>query len=153
MRIFRKLKRSQRGFGLVEVLVALGLLGIIGIAFLGSLAYASNAIILSDGHTTAESLARSELEYIKSQAYIDYSLADHDIYDSLDAPADYIMETEAAPFDPYSTAEDKTYDEIGGVYTQDDGIQLITITVTFFENEDPEKQSQLELIGYKTKAR
>ena len=40
-----------------------------------------------------------------------------------------------------------------GFYEQDEGIQLITVTVTFFEEEEPEKQSQFELVGYKTKAR
>ena len=156
MKILRKLKRGQRGFGLAEVIIALGLLGIIGVAFLGTLANASSAIIHADGRATAESLARSELEYVKSQEYIDYSVADHDVYDSLGAPADYILETMAAPFDPYSTAEeieDKLYDENGGVYSQDDGIQAIIITITFFTNEDPGQQSQLELVGYKTKAK
>ncbi len=155
MKILRKLKRGQRGFGLVEVIIALALLGIIGVSFLGTLANASNAIILSDGRTTAESLARSEMEYVKSQEYIDYSVADHAVYDSLGAPADYILETTVAPFDPYSTAEeleDKLYDETGGVYSQDGGIQAIFITVTFFTNEDPEQQSQFELVGYKTQA-
>ena len=156
MKILRKLKRGQKGFGLVEAIIALGLLGIIGIAFLGTLANASNAIIHSDGRTTAESLARSEMEYVKSQEYIDYSVADHDVYDSLDAPADYILETTVAPFDPYSTAEeleDKLYDESGGVYSQDDGIQAIFVTITFFTNEDPGQQSQFELVGYKAQAR
>ena len=145
--------RKQRGFGLIEVIIALGLLGIIGIAFLGTLANASSAIILSDGRTTAESLARSEMEYIKSQDYIDYSAEGHDIYDSLEAPADYILETTIAPFNPDSPGPDKTYDETGGVFAYDAGIQLITITVTFFEEEEPEKQSQFQLEGYKNKAR
>ena len=145
--------RKQSGFTLVEVIIALGLLGIIGIAFLGTLANASSAIILSDGRTTAESLARSEMEYIKSQEYIDYSVAGHDVYDSLEAPADYIMTTSIAPFDPDSPGPDKSYPEVEGVYEQDEGIQLITVNVTFFEDEEPGKQSHLELAGYKTKAR
>jgi type II secretory pathway pseudopilin PulG len=144
--------RKQGGFGLIEVIIALGLLGMIGIAFLGTLANASSAIILSDGRTTAESLARSEMEYVKSQEYIDYSVDGHDVYDSLGAPEDYILETEIAPFDPASPGPDKTYDEVGGVYEQDDGIQLITITITFFSGEESEKQSHFTLAGYKTKA-
>ncbi len=145
--------RKQRGFGLIEVIIALGLLGMIGIAFLGTLANASSAIILSDGRTTAESLARSEMEYVKSQEYIDYSVEDHGVYDSLDDPADYILETTIEPFNPDSSSEDKTYDETGGVYDQDDGIQLITVTVTFFEEEEADKQSHFILEGYKAKAR
>jgi prepilin-type N-terminal cleavage/methylation domain-containing protein len=142
--------RKQSGFTLVEVIIALGLLGIIGIAFLGTLANASSAIILSDGRTTAESLARSEMEHIKSQEYIDYSVAGHDVYDSLDAPADYILETTVVPFNPPTG---NPYNDVEGVYEQDEGIQLITVTITFFEDEEPDKQSQFQLEGYKTKAR
>lgn len=63
--------RKQRGFTLIEVIIAMALLGIIAIAFLGALATASSSIIIADERTTAESLARSQMEYAKNQDYSD----------------------------------------------------------------------------------
>jgi len=49
----------------------LAVLGIIAIAFLGGLATASRAIFIADERATAESLARTEMEYIKNCKYDD----------------------------------------------------------------------------------
>jgi len=68
--------KNERGFSIVEVLVALALLGIIAIAFLGAMATASKAIFIADERTTAESLARSQMEYVKSQDYITAAIYD-----------------------------------------------------------------------------
>jgi prepilin-type N-terminal cleavage/methylation domain-containing protein len=57
------------GFTLIEVLVALGLFAIIGIVFAGGLATASRSVITADIRTNAESLARTEMEYVKSHPY------------------------------------------------------------------------------------
>jgi type II secretory pathway pseudopilin PulG len=138
----KRLLKSQRGVGLVEVIIALGLLGIISIAFLGALATASSAIVVSDEQTTAESLASSEMEYIKSQDYIDYSADPHNVYDSISAPDNYSITTTVAPFNP-ETGE--PYTQVGGVFAQDDGIQLITIEITFL----PEDKTVFTLEGYK----
>ena len=61
--------KNERGFSIVEVLVALALLGIIAVAFLGAMATASKAIFIADERATAESLARSQMEYVKNQSY------------------------------------------------------------------------------------
>ena len=61
---------SSRGFTLIEVLIALALVGIIAIAFLGGLTTASRAVLTADVRTTAESLARSQMEHVKAQDYI-----------------------------------------------------------------------------------
>ena len=66
-RIFRG---SSGGFTLIEVLVALALFGIIAITFLGGLTTASRAVLTGDVRTTAESLARTQMESIKNQEYI-----------------------------------------------------------------------------------
>ena len=60
---------SSRGFSLIEVLIALALVGIIAIAFLSGLSTASMALIIADERATAESLARSQLEFVKNQKY------------------------------------------------------------------------------------
>jgi prepilin-type N-terminal cleavage/methylation domain-containing protein len=60
---------NSRGFGLIEVLIALAILGVVAVAFLTALTTASTALILADERTTAESLARSQLESVKDQPY------------------------------------------------------------------------------------
>jgi len=64
--------KNERGFSIVEVLVALALLGIIAVAFLGAMATASKALFIADERATAESLARSQMEYVKSCEYEPY---------------------------------------------------------------------------------
>jgi len=64
--------KKEKGFTAIEVIVALALLGIIAVAFLGGLATASKAIFIADERTTAESLARSQMEYVKSCEYKAY---------------------------------------------------------------------------------
>ena len=60
---------SSRGFTLIEVLIAMALVGIIAIAFLSALSTASMALITADERATAESLARSQMEFVKNQPY------------------------------------------------------------------------------------
>jgi len=62
--------KNEKGFTLIGVMIALALLGVIAVAFLGALATASHAIIVADEHATAESIARSQMEYAKNQDYI-----------------------------------------------------------------------------------
>jgi len=54
---------------LIEVVVTLALLGIIAVTFLGGLTVAARAALLADIRTTAESLARAQMEYVKKQGY------------------------------------------------------------------------------------
>jgi len=83
---------SSGGFTLIEVLIAMALIGIIAIAFLSALSTASMALITADERATAESLARSQMEYVKNQPYIDYSESGHDDYDPITPPEDYEIE-------------------------------------------------------------
>ncbi|MCJ7425596.1 MAG: type II secretion system GspH family protein [Dehalococcoidales bacterium] len=149
--------RKQRGFGLVEVIIALGLLGVIGIAFLGALATASNAIIVSDERATAESLSRSEMEYVKSHHYSiapwSYELPlppgwpEESLPDWWDTEAPHTL---PPGYENYTaTVVANRLDPQGDGAGNDDGLQKITITITFLA-DTPEEKLVITLEGYKT---
>lgn len=88
--IMKGLHKNQKGFTLIEVLVGIALIGIIASAFLFAIATAGKANIIADERATAESLARSQFEYIKKQAYILTDENGEVIYDKLgDIPQHY----------------------------------------------------------------
>jgi len=62
-------QRSEKGQLLIEVLVAMAILGIVAVAFLTALTTSAMAIILADENTMAESLTRTELENITNRPY------------------------------------------------------------------------------------
>jgi len=65
----KKLVRDQRGWSLVEVLVAVAILAVIGVAFLSALSTGYMALVIADEDTVAESLTRTEFESIKNAGY------------------------------------------------------------------------------------
>ena len=60
---------SSRGFILIEVLIAIALIGIVAVAILGALSTSSKVLTIADERTVAESLARRQMEYVKNQGY------------------------------------------------------------------------------------
>ena len=74
--------RSQRGSSLIETVVALALLGVISVAFLGAIATSSGSRLIADEHASARVLAESQMENIKKQTYA-FS------YDPVSIPAEY----------------------------------------------------------------
>ena len=62
-------KNRQQGLVLMEAIVALALIGLIAAGFLGAVGTSYKSTTLTMGMTTAESLARSQMEYIKQQDY------------------------------------------------------------------------------------
>jgi len=87
-----KLFREQRGFTLFEVLVALAILSMIGVAFLSGLFTTSKIVAISQESVAVASLATSQTEFIKSQAYVavaDYNPDDPAYrYEPINIPAD-----------------------------------------------------------------
>jgi prepilin-type N-terminal cleavage/methylation domain-containing protein len=59
----------SRGLTMIEVLIAIAILGIISITFLSALSTSSLSVGLADERTVAESLARRQMEYVKNQGY------------------------------------------------------------------------------------
>ena len=62
--------KSEKGFSLIDTLIALALIGIIAVAFLTAMGTSFKGITVSQERVVAESLAKSQLECIKSQDYI-----------------------------------------------------------------------------------
>jgi len=84
--------KDERGISLIEVLIALAILGLVAVAFLSGLATASKAVLIADVRTTAESLARSQMEYIKQLEYDEAPDNGEAAYDKIDGiPPDYTI--------------------------------------------------------------
>lgn len=127
---------TSRGMTLIEVLIALALMGIIAISYFTALSTAAAALIIADQRVTAESLARSQLEYVKNQDYIDYSESGHATYDSVcnvlpdGCPQGFQVAIVVEPINPetYEPYDEKENEE--GVFEDDRGIQKITVIVS-----------------------
>jgi prepilin-type N-terminal cleavage/methylation domain-containing protein len=124
-----RLMKSEKGFTLIEVLLALALLGMIATTFLMAISTAAKAIMIADERTIAESLARSQMEYVKEQDY-------KDVYYEIN-------------IDDYPSFSIWSKDEVGGVVEEivgvplEDGLQKIELVI---KNNDKEV---LTLEGYK----
>ena len=121
------MKKNEKGFSLIEVIIALALLGIIAVAFMSGLATASKAIYIADERATAENLARSQMESVKSIDYVDEATS----YPAASIPQEHID----AGYSATITALP--------LHNPDDGIQKITVIV---EHHDKEV---ITLVGYK----
>ncbi len=126
-----KLFQEQKGIGLIETLIGLALLGIIGVAFLNGLTTTSRAVMISQEKVAAESLAKSQVEHIKSQNYIPVAQYDPNDpakrYEVIDIPANlaatgYAVEVSVAP-DPVEPAGRAGFE-----------LQRITIKVKLYES-------------------
>ena len=127
--------KQEKGFSLIEVMIAMLLVGIIAIAFLGALATASKALIIADERATAESLARTQMEYVRNQDYdFDNNPPQYAQIPDEDIPDGYVIDVTAERLDPK-----------GDGFDSDDGIQKIIVTV-----EHPELDEVIKLEGYRS---
>ena len=105
----RPMLAGEKGASLVEALIAVAITAIAVPAFLGAFSTGSLAVGKVDGQVTARNLARSQLEYTKSQAYIVAPAS----YDNITpVPVGYSISVEAA-----------------AVNGRDENVQKITVTV------------------------
>ena len=139
---------SQKGQTLVEVLIAIVILGMVAVPFLTALSVSSRAIMVTDDKAAAESLARAELEYVKNSSYSFTGF-------------NYSLPGTPPPWDPNRTALDDCYAtysvNVTGVpinpengtalsdYRNDRHIQNITVVV-YHQNT-----SVLTMSTYKTR--
>lgn len=106
---------SEKGVSLVEVLVALAITGSAVVMFLSSLSTGSKAVGSIYEKTAAEDVARSQLEYTKSQ---DYAAAPASYDNIASLPPGFTVSTEAS-----------------AIADRDNNIQRITVTV--YHNGEP----------------
>ena len=124
--------RDERGMTLIETLVAVAILGAVGVVFLSGLAASSKAVMVSQERVAAESLAKSQMEYVKSSTYDDVNNPPvYGVDPNLPIPDGYSISVSAERKDP---AEDGP---------GDDGLQEITVTV------DREGDTAFTLTAYK----
>jgi hypothetical protein len=121
--LFKSVRESQAGSSLLEVLFATALLSTVAVGLFQGLAVVTKSDIIVTGLSVAESLARSELEYVRTSTYIDYGIEEHPTYGTIPLPEDYTMSVAVAPL-AISTGEPL---DAG----QDEGLQRITVTVDY----------------------
>jgi len=133
--------KGQKGLTLLEVVIAVAVFGIIAAGLFMALNVSLKATATTDRLTIAESLTRSELEYIKSWPY-DYWEYDPDAEPPVNDPPDYgdpnsrippehssySITLTAVPIDP------ETHVELVIPPDSDLGIQKVTVEV-YFEGE------------------
>ena len=127
VRLINKLARNESGDTLITAIVALLIVGVTATAFLDGLATTSKATAIADKLSIVESLAKSEMDFVKKAPYV----SDATSYDPMPNPEgydylDYSVNITAAPLN-----------------TPDDGIQKIVITVRHLARDE------INLEGYK----
>lgn len=123
---------------LVEVLIALAIMGFT-VVFVGALYTALVTIPVHEENVKAEAMAKSQMEYVKAQAYIPYDVNNGEPqYQSVTVPPGYFISTEVISLDPKQDG-----------LNNDDGLQKITVRV--YKGSDFNGKLLITLIGYKLK--
>jgi prepilin-type N-terminal cleavage/methylation domain-containing protein len=146
--------RSEKGVSLLEVMVAITLMGIVFVAYTGALYTASKAVAIADERAAAESLARTEMEYVRSQGYSeapwDYTLTSSEKFRSnpgeptwWDDDKPPLLGSDYAGYSVTVSAEGLLVPSI------DNEIQMITVTVAH-QDGTGEIRDIITLEGYRS---
>lgn len=111
---YRKKIIRQAGFTLLEMIISLAILSTISVTFIGGLSSNTKSVYIADEHATAESIARSQMEWVKFSPY-SYNATSYSLAPLLDA-TDYLA------FSANITAVP--------LHNPDKGIQKITVVVS-----------------------
>jgi len=129
----RSAPNRESGFSLIEILVALGILAAVAVVFLLGMSTSSKAVMVSQKAVAIDSLAKSQMESIKSWEYdYDNNPPQYQAAKLTDIPTGYDITITAARLDPKGNGTDN-----------DDGLQEITVTVTHGV------ETVFTLVGYK----
>jgi len=109
--------RSQKGFSLIENIIAIAVLGVIGAVLLCGMAMAARSNIIANEKTTAESLAKSQMDYVQNLPYDRFH--NPPVYGLIsNIPSGYTISVSAVRLDPAGTG-------LGN----DQQLQQVTVTV------------------------
>jgi len=61
--------KNEKGFSLIEVIIATAIISIIGIGLLSALGASSKIALKTNIHETARNMAEAQMEYIQNQPY------------------------------------------------------------------------------------
>jgi len=112
---------NQKGLTLIEVLIALTVFAAIAVSLFIALNVSHKTTHSVNQETTAESLTRAALEYIKSCDYdAENNPPVYEVDPTLDIPTKYSIEVNAERLDPE-----------GDGFDDDDGIQKVTVQVKY----------------------
>ena len=105
------LQGRETGVGIIEVLISIALLGLVGDSYLGGVGTGTQATIITKEQSIAESLVRSEAEYVKGCGY-QFGASEYAVDPTLVIPDGW---TVPAP-------------SVVPVHGADDGIQEVTVS-------------------------
>ncbi|HEX7365149.1 MAG TPA: type II secretion system protein [Dehalococcoidia bacterium] len=117
----RSFRKGEQGLTLIEVLIALSIIAVVATTYLVGMQMSTKAVITTQEHVNAESLAKSQMEAVKRADYDETSIPP-DYQASKLAPADI-----PAEYDIVIAAVRLEADPLND---EDDGLQQITVTVT-----------------------
>ena len=114
-RQFNNFRQKENGFSLIEVLIAIAVLGIFGAGLVMSLSTASKVLLTTDIRDTARDLAEAQMENTQTQPY---DASNHPIYPALATlPYGFSVNMTATRLDRGHGTENDT------------GIQHITVSI------------------------